>query len=386
MFEAKSEQALIFMDECATYASKIVAKIDAPLLVGSPMEAAVASLLGKLHDVARRMLFAWVIARRSAESDDRSVSDVGEDEEDSLMFSSYEKLFRLPFELFFDRLPLELSLGAFQPLFVNIGMLLSEASLRCTQFRYSAVALSLLLSLYSKDRVTFGILFEGTFVSEMAGKLWDHLIPESLESHLEVTQYIHRLCDAFGSDVVENCIVKRLSVSSSLSVSDDVQDNTTRLRALQQFQIYFKYAGVLEPAHCYFPRATCLMLNTLRDNDPVVHCLGYNWIRMAMPSLNRLMDPLLANLASEAILRAQHSPCFGEHQIRMYRYRRMFDIQLATYALQTILSIAKWTTSAFWSTLRTTTASAGLVQAIETLDFRPLSAGCLSCVLLHCRH
>ncbi|CAG8475177.1 8083_t:CDS:10 [Diversispora eburnea] len=211
-----------------------------------------------------------------------------------------------------------------------------DATLKCCymvkNFNIIDSALSTLLFLIIDKRLISSNLLDTKHqIREIVDTLWSFLGPQHNFLHFRIVQLIWKLKDLSSANYVE-------AIISEYLLEKDIKKRVTNF---EKFNIFWLASEEFKDKDLSFIKPMYLMLDTLRDEDPMNRRAGETWMRWNQKSILRILQPMIVNLLDATIIRQTTKVQIGEETFEIFYYEKTFNQARIDYIFTTLSSICR---------------------------------------------
>ncbi|RHZ59323.1 hypothetical protein Glove_364g9 [Diversispora epigaea] len=211
-----------------------------------------------------------------------------------------------------------------------------DATLKCCymvkNFNIIDSALSTLLFLIIDKRLISSNLLDTKHqIREIVDTLWSFLGPQHNFLHFRTIQLTWKLKNLSSANYVE-------AIISEYLLEKDIMKRITNF---EKFNIFWLVSGGFEDKNMSFVKPMYLMLDTLRDEDPMNRRAGETWMRWNQKSILRILQPMIVNLLDATIIRQTTEVQIGEETFEIFYYEKTFNQARIDYIFTTLSSICR---------------------------------------------
>ncbi|KAI9138353.1 Dopey, N-terminal-domain-containing protein [Paraphysoderma sedebokerense] len=222
------------------------------------------------------------------------------------------------------------------------------------------------LNLIATSDESIEVVFTTHSIKSITIKLHQFLSPSYTLIHHRVTELIWSLLRITKSPSIQQVFVEGIIADSGSTL--DIVNPKNRTAGLDKFGVFWKYSVNIPHANIYFSRCLFLVLDTVRDANPMVKRSGETWIRNYMKSYIKLLDPLLLILFDRFIVRESDQQTFEDEGISYYKYVLPPNYAQINYAFELLLTVCKFGGASLLKSLRLSKVTDTLVSDNIRLD------------------
>ncbi|KAJ3012642.1 hypothetical protein HKX48_006177 [Thoreauomyces humboldtii] len=185
-----------------------------------------------------------------------------------------------------------------------------------------------------------------TFIRDTISCLWKFLAPSHAAYHARTADLIWSLSAISTSYVVEEVICRH--------IRNDL--DRRRIDNCDHFGIFWRLS--VEAGHSVnmtFARPLFLLLDTLSSKDATVRRGGETWFRNFVKSYPRIVDPLLAILLNDKVVRIPSVVRVDQEDINVFRYSRGYNEEQVDYVFETLQAVLQFGERVFLKSIWTAT-------------------------------
>ncbi|KAG7099897.1 hypothetical protein E1B28_001698 [Marasmius oreades] len=209
---------------------------------------------------------------------------------------------------------------------------------------------------------------ERATMSKMVTRLMYYLRPDCAAYHLRAVNLVWALEASIPRPHVESILAQSMASPESRNVQE----------TYESFGVLWRLTEDNLLPGFKFKVPMMIILDTLKNEDPVLRRIGETWMRCNLRSYTRVLDPLLFDLLDPSIRRTPTSMKVGGKEIQGFLYERPLDQRYARHLLDMLLSIVQFGSQVFAKTARTTpikrSQHPGLVERVEMAGFHESDA------------
>ncbi|KAF9270860.1 hypothetical protein L218DRAFT_952937 [Marasmius fiardii PR-910] len=204
---------------------------------------------------------------------------------------------------------------------------------------------------------------ERATMSKMVTRLMRYLRPDCAAYHVRAVNLIWALEASTPRPHIESILAQSMASPESRNVQE----------AYESFGILWRLTEDNLSPGFKFKVPMMIVLDTLKNDDPVLRRIGETWMRSSLKSYTRALDPILFDLLDSSIRRNPTTLKVGGKEIQSFLYERPLDQRYARHLLDMLLSIVQFGGQGFAKTARVTPIKRsqypGLVERVEMAGF-----------------